>query len=104
MSRFDWKELLDHLIVVEGECMEENYGAGRAANDMDEECNAGIREAYAALVNVQPVLLAAPDLMEALRSALDRWDDEDEGDAPSLGAAMRAALAKAEGRTDVNEQ
>jgi hypothetical protein len=102
MSEFNWKGLLDHLIIVEGECMEENYGEGRATNEMDEECNAGIRKAYAQLVAVQPVLLAAPELLEALRSAvavLSGWECTsklDAGDTQTV-RLCKAALAKAEG-------
>lgn len=71
MSKLDWKGLLDHLIIVEGECMEENYGKGCGANDSDEECNAGIRKAYAQLVKVQPVLMAAPELLTGLQAAVE---------------------------------
>jgi|LakMenEpi03Aug12_release.lakeMendotaPanAssembly.Ray.scaffolds.fasta_scaffold198479_3 hypothetical protein len=102
MSKLDWKGLLDHLIIVEGECMEENYGKGRASNEMDEECNAGIRKAYAQLVKVQPVLMAAPELLaalklckQALKNYIDSGYDEDE-DQEAYAAAM-AAINKAEG-------
>lgn len=64
-----WQALLDHLITVEGECLEENYGAGRALNAADEKCNAGIRQAYADLLRVRNILLIAPELLEALRDA-----------------------------------
>lgn len=64
-----WQALLDHLITVEGECLEENYGEGSALNSADEECNAGIRQAYADLLQIRSVLLIAPELLEALRDA-----------------------------------
>jgi len=95
MSKFDWKGLLDHLIIVEGECMEENYGKGCGANDSDEECNAGIRKAYAQLVKVQPVLMAAPDLLASLKELMPMWEC---GIKEAWVERARAAINKAEGR------
>lgn len=91
-----WAQLLDHLITVEGECMEENYGKGRALNDADEECNAGIRKAYQSLLKVKPSLMAAPDLLEQCKYLLENaeaacWSE-------FMLADARAAIAKAEGR------
>lgn len=69
-----WQDLLDHLITVEGECMEENYGAGRALNESDEECNTGIRQGYAELLKVRSILMAAPEMLAALRLADNALD------------------------------
>jgi len=104
-----WRDLLDHLITVEGECMEENYGKGRALNEADEECNAGIRQGYAELLKVRSVLMAAPELLEALRLARDDLSDlleaadlTDEGVADTTEVLNKviAAIAKAEGRSE----
>jgi hypothetical protein len=86
------------MVIVEGECMEESYGAGRALNDADEEMNAKTRKDFAELRAMMPVLLAAPELLEVLERCNDRWDDADEEDNPALGQAIRAAIAKATGR------
>lgn len=101
-----WNELLDHLIAVEGECMEENYGKGRALNASDEECNAGIRRAYASLKEMQPVLEAAPDLLSALRLGMEWCENDGYPDDHCMVSdherafrqAARAAIAKAEGQ------
>lgn len=69
-----WQDLLDHLIIVEGECMEENYGVGRGLNESDEECHAGIRKGYAELLKVRNILMAAPELLKALKVAADAID------------------------------
>jgi hypothetical protein len=106
MSKLDWKGLLDHLIIVEGECMEENYGEGCGANESDEECNAGIRRAYDELVKVQPVLMAAPELLAALHLAADALDYaqaqvDSENDAHNLRVRLvqvKRVIAKAEGQ------
>lgn len=93
-----WNELLDHLITVEGECMEENYGKGRALNASDEECNAGIRRAYASLKEMQPVLEAAPSLLSACKEMVLAFDRGDEGDEMLALRSLRKAIAKAEGK------
>lgn len=46
------------------------------------------------------LIAAAPMLLAALNSCLDRWDDLDEEDCPWLGQDMRDALAQAEGRSE----
>lgn len=102
-----WGELLDHMITVEGECMEENYGKGRALNDADEECNAGIRRAYASLLKVKPALMAAPELLAALREAYAALDFaqaqvDSEADRMHLTRCRRKIkpiIDQAEGRT-----
>lgn len=44
-----------------------------------------------------PLIAAAPEMLEALESALRRWDEADEADAPALGHRMREAVRKATG-------
>jgi len=44
------------------------------------------------------LISAAPELLNALRGVADRWDKDDEADDPVLGAVIRSAIAKAEGR------
>ena len=105
-----WQDLLDHLITVEGECMEEFYGKGRALNEADEECAAGIRQGYAELLKVRSVLMAAPELLAVcqamagdLQALLDGDDFSGMSDAEMFGVMLRslnAAIAKAEGRSE----
>lgn len=100
-----WAQFLEHMVTVEGECMEESYGAGRALNDADEEINAKTRKDFAELRAMMPVLLAAPELLAALQDWVDLYDagqlviegEADEGDDPIVGAA-KAAIAKATGK------
>lgn len=102
-----WQDLLDHLITVEGECMEENYGKGRALNEADEERNAGIRKGYAELLKVRSVLMAAPEMLAALYLAGNALDYaqaqvDSERDAVAIRSWRRdvnRAIAKAEGRS-----
>jgi hypothetical protein len=47
----------------------------------------------------QRLLAAAPEMLNALRGAARRWDELDEEDDPVLGAAIRSAIASAEGRS-----
>jgi hypothetical protein len=44
------------------------------------------------------LISAAPELLNALRGVAERWDKDDEADDPVLGAVIRSAIAKAEGR------
>jgi hypothetical protein len=44
------------------------------------------------------LIAAAPELLHALRGVAERWDKDDEADDPVLGAVIRSAIAKAEGR------
>ena len=48
----------------------------------------------------QRLLAAAPEMLNALRGAAMRWDAEDERDDPVLGAVIRGAIARAEGRSE----
>ena len=44
------------------------------------------------------LIAAAPELLAVLERCNNRWDDADEDDNPSLGRAIRAAIAKATGK------
>jgi len=44
------------------------------------------------------LIAAAPEMLNALRGVAERWDKDDEADDPVLGAVIRSAIAKAEGR------
>lgn len=92
-----WQDLLDHLITVEGECMEENYGKGKALNDADEKINAGIRRGYADLLAVRSTLMAAPELLVALQEALDVMGGRIDDGYPAWADRAREVIAKAKG-------
>jgi len=105
MTAMTWDQYLQFLMEVEKENVDENYRVGRAANGADEELNRDTRIGFANLQAMMPTLLAAPDLLsalkmckQALKNYIDSGYDEDE-DHEAYAAAV-AALRKAEGRTE----
>jgi hypothetical protein len=104
----DWARFLKQMMIVESECIEENYGEGRGLNDSDEENNAETRRDFASLQAMLPTLLAAPELLAAckqLHNCLSDWmeiadsDDLRDSDSEAIKLSV-AAIAKAEGRSD----
>jgi len=97
----DWAKFLNGMIEVERDCLEENYGEGRAQNEMDEENNAETRRDFASLQAMLPVLLAAPELLEALKEIAEDCEHrlrkgKDNGDKQTLKTCLKA-IKKAEG-------
>lgn len=99
MTPMPWDEYLRFLLKVEECNVEENYRIGRAANDADEEMYKATREGFAALQAMMPVILAAPDLLAALKFAANvmQHHEIDEWLAGEF-AIITDAIAKAEGR------
>jgi hypothetical protein len=94
-----WASFLEHIVIVEGECVEENYGRGSGANDADEKMNAATRRNYASLKAMMPVLLAAPELLAALKEmVMLRCLGGATADNDSATQRAVMAINKAEGR------
>jgi hypothetical protein len=82
-------------MAIEAENVEENYRSGRAANDADEEMNKDTRDGFANLQAMMPTLMAAPELLELVRTARVIVESAGHMD---LSVRMWNAIAKAEGR------
>lgn len=97
-----WAGFLKQMVIVEGECVEENCRKGRGACEMDEESNAKTRRDFASLEAKLPILLAAPELLSALKLLLEEsiafMDDGGEWDGYRTKGmkAAKKAIAKAE--------
>jgi hypothetical protein len=104
----DWARFLKQMMIIESECIEENYGEGRGLNDSDEENNAETRRDFASLQAMLPTLLAAPDLLAALRGCrawvvqdVEHYEDgggEEWAGSVKLLKQINKAINKAEGR------
>jgi hypothetical protein len=89
------------MMIIEKEHIEENYREGRALNEVDEENNAETRRDFASLQAMLPVLLAAPELLAALKEVAEGCEHrlrkgKDSGDKNTLNLC-REAIKKAEG-------
>ena len=98
MTAMKWNDYLKFLVDVEQENVEENYRAGRAANGADEEMNRDTRIGFANLQAVLPTLLAAQELLAALKYMVE--NAEAEGWSGLMISDAVAAIAKAEGRSE----
>ena len=96
-----WDEHLQFLVQLEAENIAEEYRPGRAMNDVDEEMNAEIRQSFQALQDKMPVLLAAPQLLAALKAHIP-WKNAGQPEKPPQGWGIWQdaidAINKAEGR------
>ncbi len=109
MAAMTWDQYLKFLMDVEKENVEENYRIGRGANDADEAMNGDTRDGFAALQEMMPTLLAAPELLAVLRDCtselIDLYeqlypDDESDNDTTAVIDRAIAAIATAEGRDE----
>jgi hypothetical protein len=77
----------DWILVTKdyAEIVDLRLADGLVVSEQEQEANARL-------------ISAAPELLNALRGVADRWDKDDEADDPVLGAVIRTAIAKAEGR------
>ena len=64
-----WQRYLKSMIEIEEEHVAEDYREGRGVNATDERDNAVIRREFAALKEQLPLLLAAGEMLDALREA-----------------------------------
>jgi len=104
MAAMTWDRYLQFLMEVEEENIAEDYRAGRAMNAADEEMNRDVREGFDNLKAVLPTLLAAPDLLNALKDLVALVNDPNEDDISlehngrltMVLVAADAAIAKAE--------
>lgn len=111
MTAMPWDEYLKFMVEVEKENVAENYRVGRAATGADEELNRDTRIGFEGLQSMMPTLLAAPEMLAALRSVrveigeLDAddkgWRDMDAGEVDQILSGLwlkvDRAISNAEG-------
>jgi hypothetical protein len=99
-----WQRYLKSMVEIEEEHVAEDYRAGRGLNDTDEKDNAVIRREFAELKAAMPMILAAQQMLDALREAkaelIDLYsaaypDDEGDNDTTAVIDKVIAVIAKA---------
>lgn len=80
-----WSVHMSHIYAPDGALLAQVHNPGSKASDYPLEAN-------------RDLMAAAPDLLTAVATFVERWDGGDRADTDYVAGLMKAALAKAEGR------